>query len=137
MFRNYHYLNHDLNYASDVYVLYVNGDEACFSAVLPAPGIIQNVFRGHRTVVLPDFQGLNLSKIISEYIGELYYKKNKYYTSVTTHPGLIKYRMKLDSWKLRKFDKIVKKDNNFENNLLSYRLKASFLYIPKKLRNKI
>lgn len=130
MFKNFHYLDQDLNYASRVFIGYINGDIAAFCAVLPQPGVLPNMFRISRSVVLPDFQGLGLSDRLNCYIGELYYKNKKRLTGLTTHPGLIKYRLLSDRWKLTNFDKNIKEFINFDRVVLSNRLKASFLYIP-------
>lgn len=130
-FRNYHYLDHNFNYTARAFVGYVNGDIACFCGVLPQPGLFSNLFRISRIVVLPDFQGLGLGDRLNIYLGELYWRSNKRLSIVTTHPGLIKSYSKSDKWKLVNFDKSVKVDGNFDNNKLSNRLKASFIYIPK------
>lgn len=137
MFRNYHYLDHNLNYAARVFIGYVNGDAAAFCAVLPQPGITPNMYRISRSVVLPDFQGLGLSDRLNCYVGELYWKNKKRLTGVTTHPGLIRYRILSDRWKLTSFDKDVKQFINFDKVGLSNRLKASFIYIPKDYKENI
>ena len=124
-----------MNYAVRVFIGYVNGDMAVFCGVLPQPGVLPNMFRISRTVVLPDFQGLGLSDILNCYVGELYWKEKKRLSGVTTHPGLIKYRLLSDRWKLTNFDKDVKQFVNFDKVALSNRLKASFLYIPLNYKN--
>lgn len=131
MFSKYHYLDHSFNVASRVFLGLVNDEIAGFCAVLPQPGPVEKLFRIHRTVVMPDYQGLGLSFIMNEYIGELYSKNKKLLCSVTTHPGLIKSRLKSDRWKLSKMNKGIKLNHNFDKTTLSKRLKVSFFYIPK------
>lgn len=131
IFRNYHYLDHNLNWAAKVFVGYVNGDAASFVAILPQPGVVPGLYRISRCVVLPDFQGLGLITRMNEFLGEIYYKDKKRLSIVTTHPGLIKSYFKSKNWKLVSFDKNVKVDGNFNGNKLSNRLKASFIYLPK------
>lgn len=135
MFRNYHYLDHNLNYASRVFIGYINNDPCCFVGVLPQPGILPNLFRIHRCVVLPDFQGLGLVTRMNEYIGELYYISGKRLSIVTTHPGLIKSYYRSKKWKLKNIDDTIKVTNNFDKALLSNRLKASFIYIPNNFKD--
>lgn len=130
MFSKYHYLDHRLNYAARVFVGYINDDISAFVAILPQPGLFSGLYRISRCVVLPDYQGIGLINIMNEYLGELYWRDNKRLSIVTTHPGLIKSYFKSNKWKLRSFDKDIKVDNNFSNNKLLDRLKASFLYIP-------
>ena len=115
-----------------VFIGYIDDDMCGLVAVLPQPGMTPNLFRITRCVVLPDFQGLGIVNIMNEYIGELYYKERKKRLSiVTTHPGLIRsYIKQKNKWKLQSFDNKVHINGNFNKNLLSTRLKASFLYIP-------
>ena len=135
-FAKYHYLDHSINLASRVFVGYVNGVEAAFISVLPQPGVLADLFRISRIVVMPDFQGLGLGTKLNEFIGQLYSRNNKQINIVTTHPGLIKHYIKSDRWKLNSFDKSPKVDGNFMNNKLSKRLKASFTYIDHKIVKK-
>lgn len=97
--------------------------------------MVPDLYRISRCVVLPDFQGLGLITRMNEILGELYYVDKKRLSIVTTHPGLIKSYFKSKNWKLVSFDNKVKVDSNFDNNKLSNRLKASFLYIPKNYKN--
>ncbi len=92
--------------------------------------MLANLYRISRLVVLPDYQGLGLSSIMNEFLGELYNKEHKKLSIVTTHPGLIKQYIKSSKWKLNNFDSGVKVTHNFDKNLLSSRLKSSFQYIP-------
>ena len=116
--------------AARVFIGYLNGDASSMVAILPQPGLVPNLFRISRTIVLPDFQGLGLSNIMNEYLGELYYKSKNRLSITTTHPGLIKSYFKSSKWKIKSFDRSVKSDINFDITILSTRLKASFIYIP-------
>jgi len=116
--------------ASKVYIGYVNGEMASFLAVMPQPGIVNGLWRIHRTVVLPDFQGLGLSNRMAEWCGERLDKEGKIMSIVTTHPGLIKSYIKSDRWRLRDMKKGVTLGTSMNKNELSKRLKASFYYVP-------
>lgn len=133
MFSKYHYLDHSLNYAGRVFIGYINNEAASFISVLPQPGVIGNLFRISRVVVLPDFQGLGLGNRMNEFVGELYSKKGKSISIVTTHPGLINNYIKSDKWILSSFKNKPRKDGNFGNNKMDTRLKASFRYKNTKI----
>jgi len=121
-----------------VFVGYIDDNMSAIVAVLPQPGSVPGLFRITRCVVLPDYQGLGLVNIMNEWIGELYWSQGKKRLSiVTTHPGLIKSYLRSDKWKLQSMDKGVKLSGNFDKNILSTRLKASFLYLPKNKEDSI
>lgn len=71
-----------------------------FSAVLPFPhGALRDTFREHRTVVLPDFQGLGLGVRLSDFVAELYVSSGKRYFSRTAHPRMGAYRDASPLWR--------------------------------------
>lgn len=90
VFRKYHYLSHSHNNAARVFVATLNGDLCAFSSVLPFPHPHKrNCWKGHRTVVLPDFQGLNIGGIMADYIGHLLRQNGKGYITTTSNPARI------------------------------------------------
>lgn len=127
-----------MNYVGRVFVGYVNDVISVFVSVLPQPGgYVNNLFRFSRIVTLPDFQGLGLSNIMLEYIGDMYYDLGKRVSCVTTHPGMIRSMVKSKRWNMTSFDNTVKVNSSFDGNKLSDRLKASFIYIPNKYKKDI
>jgi energy-coupling factor transporter ATP-binding protein EcfA2 len=100
IFRNHHYLSHDINPSSRCWIVTWDGEPVGFGAVIALPsGTIKNAFRGHRTVVLPDYQGLGLGARIPEMLGEIYIQKGKRYFTKTVHPRLGAYRNNSPLWK--------------------------------------
>lgn len=55
--------------------------------------------REHRTVVLPDFQGLGLGVRLSEWLGEWHLQQGHRFYSRTTHPRLGAYRDSSPLWR--------------------------------------
>jgi ABC-type ATPase involved in cell division len=98
LFRHHHYLNHGLNRAAACFVATVNGRPAAFTAVLHAPHASGGYWREHRTVCLPDFQGVGIGNAMSEYIASLYVCKGKAYRSTTSHPAMIRHRLRSANW---------------------------------------
>lgn len=100
MFKDHHYLSADLNKASRRFVGVLNGDIVAFNAVLALPsGSLKNSWRGHRTVVLPDYQGLGLGVRFSDAIGQIHIDEGKRYFSRTCHIRMGEYRENSKLWK--------------------------------------
>ena len=99
IFRKYHYLNHSFNEAAHVYVATVNGKLAGFCAVLAFPHPkVKNVWRGHRTVILPDYQGVGIGNSFSEWIAAKYVREGKKFISTTSNPAMILARKRNPNW---------------------------------------
>ena len=71
MFRKYHYLNTDINKASKCFCMTVNDKIAGFISVIMFPHPKQPYRKVHRLVILPDYQGIGLGKILLNFIGTL------------------------------------------------------------------
>lgn len=99
LFEGHHYLSANINKASTVFVVMIENEPAAMCAILPFPHPKKkNFWRGHRTVVLPDYQGIGLGNRLSEFCGEWLKEKGKGYISTTSHPSMIKHRIKSDKW---------------------------------------
>jgi hypothetical protein len=101
IFKNHHYLNTDLAKGTIRFVGCINQKPAVFTAVIPMPGATTR-WREHRTVCLPDYQGIGIGNIMSEYVASLFKDnpKGRHYCSVTSHPAMIYYRAKSNKWKM-------------------------------------
>lgn len=101
LFKPYHYLTQDINKAAKCFVFAMNDKPVAFCAVLPFPnGNIKNAFRMSRTVVLPDFQGLGIGGIASEYIASLYKALGCKFYAKTSNPALWKRRENNGNWRV-------------------------------------
>jgi energy-coupling factor transporter ATP-binding protein EcfA2 len=100
MFRNHHYLDGNINKASHCWICTWNGTPVGFSSALPFPnGNFKRAWRGHRTVVLPDYQGLGIGVRISDVTGEMFLRNGYRYFSKTAHPRMGEYRNHSPLWK--------------------------------------
>jgi len=104
MFAKHHYLTEKLSRSCRSYVAVADfgSGEAIvgFSSTIPFPhGYIKNAYREHRTVVLPDFQGLGFGPKISDAVAQLHLDEGKRYFSRTAHPRLGAYRDHSSLWK--------------------------------------
>lgn len=131
MFKRYHYLNHELSKTARCWVATINGDLCAFTSVLPFVGKLKNTWRGHRTVVLPDFQGIGLASIFKDYIGDLLKSEGKEFLTMTSNPKLINAMAKNPKWITYRFGHcrgtgITRRTSSFQ------RVTASFRYIGDK-----
>lgn len=100
LFKQHHYLSNTLNKASKCFMVMWNDRPIAFNATLAFPNpYVKNGWRGSRTVVLPDYQGLGIGTWLSDYIGSMIVFNNGRYFSKTTHPAMISYRLKSNNWK--------------------------------------
>jgi GNAT superfamily N-acetyltransferase len=106
MFAPHHYLSHELASAAKCFVAVAEFEGVSnivgFVSSLPYPtGSIKRAWREHRTVVLPDFQGLGIGPRISDAVADLHRNEGKRYFSRTAHPRFGAYRDKRNSGWMR------------------------------------
>lgn len=98
-FRQHHYLTHTIHKGAQCYLGTWLGVQVAFTAVLALPHPkIKNSFREHRTVVLPEYQGLGIGVAFSDAIASLYVRQGKRYYSRTIHPRMGQHRQKSPAW---------------------------------------
>jgi DNA polymerase III delta prime subunit len=107
LFRKHHYLDTELNKASRCFVAFFKDAPAAFAsvAIMPHPKL-KDVYREHRCVCLPDYQGVGIGNALSAYMGAMLRGVGKGYYSVTSHPAMIKSRAKSELWVLINQSKI-------------------------------
>lgn len=134
VFKGHHYLSADLNKAARVYLATIEGQPAAMTAILPFPHPkAKNIYKEHRTVVLPDFQGIGLGNKLSEHVGDILLQEGKRFTSTTSHPAMIYYRAKSLKWLMKHQGRKSKPGAGAtvttKQNVSTQRLTASFEYI--------
>jgi ABC-type lipoprotein export system ATPase subunit len=100
MFAKHHYLSHSHNNAANVFIAIINNEIAGFYSVLPFPHPKKkNTFKGHRLVVLPDYQGIGLGLKLRTEIAKYYVENlNKSFIATTSHPAIIYGLKKHKNW---------------------------------------
>lgn len=99
--KQHHYLDHSLHKNAICFASLINKQLAAFSSVkhFPMPdGTSCN--REHRTVTVPDFQGIGIGNAISDHVASIMKATGKRYFSATSHPAMIHYRNRSPLWKL-------------------------------------
>jgi len=138
MFKDHHYLDANISKASCCWVGVWNGHIVCFGASMTMPsGTLKNAWRGHRTVVLPDYQGMGIGVRFSDAIAQIHIEEGKRYFSRTAHPRMIYYREHSELWKPTSKHKKLRSDithkNIFNNHYAdNKRVCGSFEYIGLK-----
>ena len=99
-FKDHHYLTSELNKSSRCYLVKWNEIIVGFVSALPMPsGTLKNAWREHRTVILPDYQGIGIGVRISDAVAQLFLEDGKRYYSKTAHPRMGEYRNASKLWK--------------------------------------
>lgn len=100
MFKHHHYLSGKLVPSARTFLGVWEGEIVAFGASIAMPsGTLKNAWRGHRTVVLPDYQGMGIGSRLSDMIAQIHIDEGKRYYSRTAHPKFGQYRDKSPKWK--------------------------------------
>ena len=104
LFSGHHYLTANIHKAAQCFVACWQGRPVAFTSFLTlVHPKVKNTKREHRTVVLPDFQGVGIGNALSEWLGGHLKKLGYAFQSTTSHPAMIKHRHKSDKWVVAKF----------------------------------
>lgn len=101
LFRPHHYLNRRLHRSAICFAAFWKERPVAFSAWLPCL-TRRGGKREHRTVVLPDFQGVGIGMAFSSFCASLWKALGYHVTSTTSHPGFIASRSRSPHWRLRR-----------------------------------
>lgn len=103
VFARHHYMNHSLAGSAKAFIAFINNIPIAFNSYIhfPHPSRkARNIKRGHRLVVMPDWQGLGIGPWFDEWLGEYLYNQSLRYHNTTAHPTMIKYYNQSPRWKL-------------------------------------
>lgn len=89
-------MNTDINKASKCFCMTVNDKIAGFIAISMFPHPKQSYRKVHRLVILPDYQGIGLSRIFLNYVGTLI--KDYPFAITTSNPALINSLKDDENW---------------------------------------
>ena len=99
-FSRYHYLDTKMSLSGHYYLGLIGDKPVAFHAVLHSTNRdIHSYWRGHRTVVLPEFQGMGIGTAFSDAIAEIYVARGLRYFSKTAHPSFGEHRQKSPLWR--------------------------------------
>lgn len=137
IFRKYHYLSHSHNNAARVFVATLNGDLCAFASLLYfCHPRVKDVYRVHRIVTLPDYQGIGIGSRMLDYIAHLQRQQNKRTTICTSNPAMIMSLKKSQLWRASRCSRAssgsgsgIIQNRNIKGSTSCARITASFEYI--------
>jgi hypothetical protein len=133
LFRPHHYLSHALNPTAVCFQAWWREQPVAFSSRLPFVGRGTIARREHRTVTLPDHQGVGIGLALSCFCASLWKALGYRATSTTTHPALIAARQRSGLWRMTRAPSlgIGSRRPSFDHTLghAATRMTAGFEYI--------
>lgn len=141
LFREHHYLSHSHNAGSRCYVATIGDKPVAWYSVIHFPHPkVKNMKRGHRLVVLPDWQGIGVGIALDEFVADMITKEGFRLVDTTSHPALIHYKTKSPKWKRLRIGRVPKMGKTSSIGAMNKsssraRITASFEYIKKKIVN--
>ena len=111
MFKDHHYLDGNINKAARCYVGVWNDEIVAFGASITLPsGTLKNAWRGRRTVILPDFQGMGIGVRFIEAVAQLHLEEGHRFFSRSAHPRMHLYMEASPLWKATSKNKKLRTD---------------------------
>jgi hypothetical protein len=100
-FRRHHYLTAELHRGAACFVGLVEGRPAVFTSAIKMPHRnSKNLIRGHRTVCLPDFQGVGIGNAMAETVASCYRARGMRWRATVSSPAMIRYRARSPLWRM-------------------------------------
>jgi ABC-type ATPase involved in cell division/GNAT superfamily N-acetyltransferase len=110
MFKRHHYLDTRMSRSVHCYVLLLGDKPIGFHAAIHSTNRdIHSYWRGHRTVILPEFQGMGIGTRFSDAIAEIYVSRGLRYFSKTAHPSFGEHRERSPLWRATSTNKKSRK----------------------------
>lgn len=138
LFAPAHYLSHSLSTSSVCFLATYNNAPAVFSSWIYFFGG-NNAWREHRTVTLPDYQGVGMGNAVSDLIASMWSGLGYRATSTTTHPAMIHSRNRSPNWIMVRAPAYAPVSRDAHTHHAATRLTAGFRYVgpalPKRLAN--
>lgn len=137
LFKHHHYLTASINPAAVCFVAFWRDRPVAFDAWLPFFGKLKDkrpARRGHRTVCLPDYQGVGIGNALFSFGASLWTGLGYRAFSNTGHPAEIAHRLRSPLWKLtRAPSRTARGHHSIDRARAFNRLTASFEYVGEAL----
>jgi GNAT superfamily N-acetyltransferase len=102
LFAAHHYLSHSLNRSAVCFLAMWREQPVAFSAWLPFVGSGPPARREHRTVTLPDYQGVGIGNALSAVVASMWKGLGYRAISTTTHPAMMQARQRSPHWRMHR-----------------------------------
>jgi GNAT superfamily N-acetyltransferase len=135
LFVHHHYLTAELAPSAACFVGFIEGRPAGFHSYLPFVGRLTHgkAYRGHRSVVLPDFQGVGIGNAMITTLASMWAGLDKRVFRNTGHPAEIAGAMRDPAWRLTRPPSMRARDAGGKIKHATNRMTASFEYIGAKM----
>lgn len=138
LFRKHHYLDTNLNTSAACFVAFWNDVPVAFSSWLHfLSGSRDKTKREHRTVCLPDYQGVGIGNALSDYCAAMFKGLGFSSISTTSNPSMTYSRNRSTNWKMTKSPKRNSAGGKFSKDKRFHfainRLTAGFEYVGPAL----
>jgi ABC-type lipoprotein export system ATPase subunit len=141
LFRNHHYLSANLNRSAVCFCAFLDSRPVAFSAWLPFLGRLRGdrrARRNHRTVCLPDFQGIGIGQALVDFCASLWTALGDRAFSASSRPGEVAAKNRSPHWRLLRAPKRAARSGDGNMRRLTRtraanRLTASFEYVGPRL----
>ena len=134
IFSQYHYLTSELSHAARNYIAFINDVPCAFRSTIHSLGH-KNCRRGHRTVVLPEFQGIGLGTRLASLIAD--YETNvlrcKTFSITTSNVYFAYALVRTKQWEIRE----INTSGETNNGVLKPSIEAGFSGFAKVGRARI
>lgn len=111
IFGKHHYLSGKINKSSTTYAAFIDGKAVAMTSFIAFPnGNFSNGWREHRTVVLPEFQGMGIGNALSEWIANKIVSNGGRFFSKTSHPSMGEHRERSANWKPTSKNRVIRND---------------------------
>jgi hypothetical protein len=131
LFAPHHYLSGGLLRGAVCFLAVWQNQSVAFSSWIPFLGAGPLARREHRTVCLPDFQGVGIGNALSATIAAMWKGLGYRALSTTTHPSMIRGRLKSPLWKMTRRQSLTGTKDIIPH--ASTRLTAGFQYVGPPL----
>ena len=98
-FRAHHYLDGSIHRSARCYVALLGADPIAFYAVVSFAHPTSPGWRGHRCVVLPDYQGIGIGMTLAELVASIF-ACSKPFRAKTGNPAMIAHRSRSSAWRM-------------------------------------
>jgi energy-coupling factor transporter ATP-binding protein EcfA2 len=117
IFKKHHYLSGKFNPAANSFSAFIGIMQVGFCSILRFPnGNISNGWREHRTVVLPEFQGMGIGTVLCETVAQLVVDSGGRFFSKTSHPAFGLHRECSKKWRATSKNKKDRCDYNTDQH---------------------
>lgn len=131
-FKKYHYISEEIPSNVHCFVALYNNTPVGFTAIRKfTHPTVKNMYKFSRSVVLPEYQGFGISKLMIETIAEMYSKQGYRVTRSFSHPKMYEYCMKSPKWKcINKGRGTAPASSTKFDHRSVHTIQSSFEYIP-------